>query len=231
MPGPTAGHSFGSIFPFPEETHMSVPKLIAALAAAALICASGASARLLDAPPRQDLRSPDARDAARAPSEPADLAHLLARARLATARYATDVRRARRAGYTTIVTQHIPDMGRHLMNPDVTGFDVTRPPILVYVKRAGDWQLVAFEWVFAERPATDPLPGAQYGSFPAACHYVDGTFHEAASEAECRRRSPESGARFGFWHPDLVTLHVWAWYPNPDGIYAGTNPLIRPFNR
>jgi hypothetical protein len=57
-----------------------------------------------------------------------------------------------------------------------------------------------------------------------------GTFHPAASEAECRRRSPEIGARFGFWHPDLVTLHLWAWYPNPNGIYAGTNPLSRPFN-
>ena len=47
----------------------------------------------------------------------------------------------------------------------------------------------------------------------------------------CAKRSPETGARFNFWHPDLVTLHVWLWYPNPDGLYSGTNPLIRPFNR
>lgn len=161
---------------------------------------------------------------------PQELAPLLAGARAATAKYATSLRRAKRNGYTTIVTQHIPDMGWHFMNPKVTDFDVTKPPILVYIKQGGHWQLVAFEWVFTERPATDPLPGAQYGSFAAACHYVDGTFQPAASEADCRRRSPESGARFGFWHPDLVTLHLWAWYPNPDGIYAGTNPLIRPFN-
>jgi hypothetical protein len=159
-----------------------------------------------------------------------ELAPLLARARLATADYAISLRRALRAGYTTIVTQHMPDMGWHFMNPKITKFDVTKPPILVYVHRAGRWQLVAFEWVFTQQPATDPLPGAQYGSFAAACHYVDGTFHPAASEAQCRRRSPESGAKFGFWHPDLVTLHLWAWYPNPDGIFTGLNPLIRPFN-
>ena len=34
-----------------------------------------------------------------------------------------------------------------------------------------------------------------------------------------------------FWHPDLVTLHVWLWYPNPDGLYSGTNPYIKPVNR
>jgi hypothetical protein len=38
------------------------------------------------------------------------------------------------------------------------------------------------------------------------------------------------GARFSFWHPDLVTLHLWLWYPNPDGLYSGTNPLVHPFN-
>jgi hypothetical protein len=159
-----------------------------------------------------------------------ELAPLVARARLATAKYATSLRRAKRDGYTTIVTQHMPDMGWHFMNPEISGFDVTKPPILVYVRHGDRWQLVAFEWVFTERPASDPLPGAQYGSFAAACHYVDGTFYPAASEAACRRRSPDSGAKFGFWHPDLVTLHLWAWYPNPDGIYTGLNPLIRPFN-
>lgn len=166
----------------------------------------------------------------KAASNPQALAPMLARARLATAKYATSLQRARAAGYRTIVTQHIPDMGHHFLNPNITGFDITRPPILVYVKRGRNWQLVAFEWVFTERPSTPPLPGAKYGSFAAACHYVDGTFVAAASEAECPPRSPQSGARFGFWHPDFVTLHLWAWYPNPDGIYNGTNRLVRPFN-
>ena len=37
--------------------------------------------------------------------------------------------------------------------------------------------------------------------------------------------------RFAFWHPDFVTLHLWVWYPNSDGIYSGMNPLVRPFNK
>jgi SAM-dependent methyltransferase len=65
----------------------------------------------------------------------------------------------------------------------------------------------------------------------AACHYKDGTFVFARVQELCAQRSPHTGARFNFWHPDLVTLHVWLWYPNPDGLYNGTNPYIRPFNR
>jgi hypothetical protein len=162
---------------------------------------------------------------------PAGLAPFLANARLATAKYATDLARAKRDGYTVTVTRHIPDMGWHFLNPKYTKFDVTRPAILVYVKRGSRWQLVAFEWVFPQRPTRKPLPGATYGSFGAACHYADGTFVFTASEDACAKTSPESGAPFGFWHPDLVTLHLWAWYPNPDGIFVGMNPLMRPFNK
>ena len=75
-----------------------------------------------------------------------------------------------------------------------------------------------------------PAGAPVQGSFPAACHYADGTWNEAAAEADCATTSPESGAAFTFWHPQLVTLHVWLWYPNPDGLYAGMNPLVAPFN-
>jgi hypothetical protein len=124
----------------------------------------------------------------------------------------------------------IPDMGFHFINPKISGFDVTKPPILVYEKRNGRWQLGALEWVFPSRPKTPPLPGARYGSFPAACHYKDGTFVAAAAEAACAAKAPGSGAAFNFWHPRLVTLHVWLWYPNPAGLYASMNPLVHPFN-
>jgi hypothetical protein len=164
-------------------------------------------------------------------SGPAAVAPAIAEARLATEKYATNLARAKRDGYTVVVTRNIPDMGWHFMNPKYTTFDVTKPSILVYAKRGSKWQLVAFEWVFPEKPAKKPLPGATYGSFGAACHYKDGTFVFTAAEADCAKTSPESGAAFGFWHPDLVTMHVWAWYPNPDGIFAGNNPLMRPFNR
>jgi hypothetical protein len=157
------------------------------------------------------------------------LAAQLAAARLATARYATNLRAAKADGYQ-IITRMIPDMGFHFLNPDIQGFDVTKPPILVYERHGRTWQLGALEWVFTETPASPPLPGATYGSFPAACHYTDGTFVAARVQELCPSRSPETGARFNFWHPDLVTLHVWVWYPNPAGLYNGTNPWIQPFN-
>jgi len=157
------------------------------------------------------------------------LAAKIALARVATAKYATDLTRAKRDGYG-IITQMIPDMGWHFMNPKVTGFDVRKPPILVYGKRGSRWQLVAFEWVFPSKPKTAPLPGATYGSFGAACHYKDGTFTFTASQDQCAAKSPKTGAAFGFWHPDLVTLHLWVWYPNPLGVFSGMNPLMHPFN-
>jgi hypothetical protein len=114
-----------------------------------------------------------------APATPAGggdaLAVQLARARLATGRYATNLAAARADGYQ-IITQMIPDMGWHFLNPEIQGFDVTKPPILVYERHGRTWQLGALEWVFTETPASPPLPGATYGSFPAACHYRDGTF-------------------------------------------------------
>jgi hypothetical protein len=157
------------------------------------------------------------------------LAAQLAAARLATAGYATDLAAAKADGYQ-IVTRMIPNMGYHFGNPGITGFDVTKPHNLVYLRRGDDWQLAALEWTFLERPAKRPLKGARYGSFLAACHYRDGTFVEAAAESQCPTTSPESGAPFGFWHPRLVTLHVWLWYPNPSGLYSDTNPLVSPFN-
>ncbi|HSS57358.1 MAG TPA: hypothetical protein VLK59_05080, partial [Solirubrobacteraceae bacterium] len=86
------------------------------------------------------------------------------------------------------------------------------------------------EWVFPKKPVKSPFPNARYGSFPAACHYADGTFVPQASENRCAKTAPDTGAAFTFWHPDLVTLHVWLWYPNPDGLFASYNPLVRPFN-
>ena len=158
------------------------------------------------------------------------LATQLADARVATAKYANNLALAKKQGYG-VITQMIPDMGWHFMNPKITAFDVTKPPILVYGKRGSTWQLVAFEWVFPKKPAKPPLPGATYGSFGAGCHYQDGTFVFQADQNACAAKSPQSGAAFGFWHPDLVTMHVWAWYPNPAGVYSGMNPLMHPFNK
>jgi hypothetical protein len=68
--------------------------------------------------------------------------------------------------------------------------------------------------------------GARRGVFGAACHYADGTIVFADAESKCAQTSPQTGAKFNFWHPPLVTLHIWLWYPNPSGLYSGTKPLV-----
>ena len=158
-----------------------------------------------------------------------DVVAKLSLARLATAKYATDLERAKADGYT-IITPMIPNMGYHFMNTSIMAFDVTRPPILVYVHRGEAWQLVALEWVWPKKPAAPPLQGARYGAFGAACHYRDGSFIPSETQAACGKTSPTTGADFAFWHPALVTFHVWIWYPNPSGVFGEFNPLVTPFN-
>jgi hypothetical protein len=157
------------------------------------------------------------------------LATARSKARISTSKYVTTLPAAKAAGYS-IITKMIPDMGYHFLNGKITGFDPAKPPILVYEKTGTSYQLAALEWVFPTKPKTAPLPGARYGAFPAACHYADGTFVAASSQDACATTAPGSGAKFTFWHPNLVTLHVWLWYPNPSGLYASMNPLVRPFN-
>lgn len=177
-----------------------------------------------------------------------DVIAKVALARVATAKYVTNLELAKADGYR-IITPMIPNMGYHYLNPKIEGFDVARPPILVYV-RTGDgystptgtgpglerlperalWQLVAVEWVFPKRPATVLLRGARYGSFGAACHYADGSFVMAGAQRACASNNPKTGAAFGFWHPSLVTLHLWIWYPNPDGMFGEFNPYLSSFN-
>ena len=162
------------------------------------------------------------------PARP-DLRQLLAEAHLATGKYATSLSRAKADGYR-IITKMMPNMGLHFMNPKVQGFNVRKPQILVYEHHGRQWELGALEWVFPKMPKNPPLPNATFGSFPAACHYRDGTFVPDQSQRTCPKTAPQSGAKFTFWHPDLVTMHVWAWYPNPAGLYSSTNPLVAPFN-
>ena len=154
----------------------------------------------------------------------------LALARVSTAKYVNDLGRAKQDGYA-IITRMLPNMGYHFMNPKVKGFDPRKPPILVYQHGGKGWQLGALEWVFPSKPAHPPLPGAKYGTFGAGCHYADGTFVPATAQSSCPATSPQTGKAFTFWHPTLVTMHVWLWYPNPSGLFASTNPLVTPFNR
>jgi hypothetical protein len=159
---------------------------------------------------------------------PKALTQEIADLRIAYAPLATSVDAAKQAGYSRQITPMMENMGIHFMDPTVAGFDPKRPPILVYERKGDATQLAAVEWVFPAKPKTAPLPGAKYGSFPAACHYADGTFVEQRDEKACATSS--KGSAFTFWHPLLVTMHLWIYYPNPDGLFNSTNPLVAPFN-
>jgi hypothetical protein len=153
----------------------------------------------------------------------------VALARAATTEYVTNLALARQHGYR-IITRMIPNMGYHYMNPKIAGFDPAKPPILVYEHTSKGWQLGAVEWVFTKKPAVAPIPGATYGAFGAGCHYADGTYVPATAQSACTSKAPGTGAGFTFWHPNLVTLHLWLWHPNPSGIFSGTNPLVGTYN-
>lgn len=210
----------------PSTTHSKRPRIALALLIAAATFALALTAISLAS--AREGTSPTA-DTSHAKA-PSSLASKLAFARLATAKYATNLGRAKADGYG-IITRMIPSMGWHYMNPKVTGFDVRKPAILVYLRRGGVWQLGALEWVFPKMPAKPPIQAARYGVFGAACHYVDGTFVFTDDQSKCAQTSPQSGSKFNFWHPPLVTLHIWLWYPNPSGLYSGTNPLVTPFDK
>ncbi len=194
--------------------------LVVVVALSTWAAAGGTATRPVGPPPRTAAGS----------GPESTLVKQLALARLATAKYASDLQRAQADGYG-IITKMIPNMGYHYMNPTVKGFDVRKPPILVYEHRGSSWQLGALEWVYTAKPATPPLPGAKYGSFGAGCHYRDGTFVPSETQDACPATSPQTGSAFNFWHPLLITMHVWLWYPNPTGLFASTNPLASAFNR
>ena len=158
------------------------------------------------------------------------LAAQLALGRLATAKYATNLALAKKNGYG-VITQMIPDMGWHFMNPKITTFDITKPPILVYGKRGSTWQLVAFEWVFPKKPAKAPLPGATYGAFGAACHYKDGTFAFQASQESCAPTSPQTRCGVQLLAPGPRHAARVALVPEPGRRVRGDEPAHAPFQR
>jgi hypothetical protein len=192
------------------------------ISTALLASALGAAAAIATAQPNRSSAGVAAKP------RPSLAADMMA-ARIATAKYADNLARAKADGYG-IITRMIPNMGFHFMNPKVTKFDVRKPPILVYEHHGSKWQLGALEWVFTSMPAKPPLPGAKFGVFGAACHYLDGTFVFQTDKSKCAAKSPQTGAKFNFWHPRLITMHFWVWYPNSAGVYSGLNPNVHGFN-
>jgi hypothetical protein len=83
---------------------------------------------------------------------------------------------------------------------------------------------------FAPRysPQTGSISCVVQCSRPRSLPYAQASL--PGSQAKCPLKSPQTGAKFNFWHPRLITLHFWVWYPNPSGLYSGTNPIVSPYN-
>jgi hypothetical protein len=144
----------------------------------------------------------------------------LAITRAATRRYLVNPSLAKADGYGVMLGE-TPTGGLGV----ASGFDVRRPPVLIYAHRGRGWQLTGVEWAFDSRPAQPPLPGARYATVRSGCRYADGAFVPEPTQAACPKASPRTGAAVASWRQKLVTLHVWLWYPNPRGIFASTDPF------
>ena len=165
------------------------------------------------------------------PTAPDDL---VAEVRRATARY-LDIANARADGYVQASGMEARH-GYHFVHPTAqaralaTGsLDLSQPPVLLYVERAGVWQLAGVEYALPSVPSASPVPTSAWHRHEASCHYRDFREIAAASSRACPARHPQSGEIFVGWHPALATAHVWAWYPNPDGPFAETNAYLAPY--
>ena len=159
---------------------------------------------------------------------------LVAEVRRATARY-LDIANARADGYVQASGMEARH-GYHFVHPTAqaralaTGsLDLSQPPVLLYVERAGVWQLAGVEYALPSVPSASPVPTSAWHRHEASCHYRDFREIAAASSRACPARHPQSGEIFVGWHPALATAHVWAWYPNPDGPFAETNAYLAPY--
>jgi hypothetical protein len=98
-------------------------------------------------------------------------------------------------------------MGIHFLNPATLGtVDPTKPQLVIYVPRKdGSLKLVAVEFlvIAADWDATHSSPPELFGE----------SYH--------RTNAPN---RYGL--PDFYELHVWAWQPNPSGMFYEWNPRV-----
>ncbi len=173
--------------------------------------------------------APAAAHFAAQPPKDVYLAQRIAEIREATARY-HDLAAAQAAGYAQ-ATGNLPLLGYRFTHPGVAAFALDRPPSLIYAKQGERWQLAGVEYAVPgeERPSAQPFPGIAWSREPAVCRYADWHELEGPARDQCPPTHPE-GAPLAAWQPPRWSIRVWAWYPNPAGMFARLNPLLAPFD-
>jgi hypothetical protein len=131
--------------------------------------------------------------------------------RRATERF-QDVSAATAAGYGLFLgcvsSPQGSAMGIHYVNGDLVGdgkLDAARPEALMYEPRGGKLELVGVEYIVIAS-AWDTASKTPPTLMGQLFHY---------------NTSPN---RYGI--PAFYSLHVWAWRPNPDGVFADWNPRV-----
>ena len=161
--------------------------------------------------------SASATSSARLPARPAAKTDTVAALRAATDRF-HDVTRAENAGYgfftdtagiACIAMAGMGGMGVHFVNSALVGDPAEQalhPEAMVYrIDANGKLRLAAVEYVVIASAwdATHSAPPTLYGhSFMLT----------------------PAGNRYGL--PSYYSLHAWAWYHNPAGMFAPYNPLV-----
>jgi hypothetical protein len=155
----------------------------------------------------------------------------LERARQATAKY-QDVHAAEADGYQ-MVGGDMPGMGIHyVLTMEPNGFDIEKPPILLYVKNSaqlGEYSLagVGYFWNAPEGPDGQPLNSpfpkslAVWHRHENICVLPHLENPHGLSESQCR----EQGGHFIAKTQWLV--HAWIWKDNPTGVFSPENPALR----
>ena len=131
--------------------------------------------------------------------------------RRATERF-QDVSAATAAGYALFLgcvsSPQGSAMGIHYVNGGLVGdgkLDAARPEALMYEPRGGKLELVGVEYIV--------IASAWDGASKTPPALMGQLFHY--------NTSPN---RYGI--PAFYSLHVWAWRPNPDGVFADWNPKV-----
>jgi hypothetical protein len=155
----------------------------------------------------------------------------LERARQATTKY-QDVHRAEADGYQ-IVGGDIPGMGIHyVLTMEPSGFDIEKPPILLYVKNPdplGGYSLagVGYFWNAPEGPDGQPLNPpfpkslALWHRHENICVLSHLENPHGLSENQCRAQGGHFIAKTQW------LVHAWIWKDNPTGIFSPENPALR----
>ena len=154
----------------------------------------------------------------------------LDRAKQATEKY-QDVRVAQAEGYQ-ILGAEFPGMGAHfVLNMEPKGFDIEKPPILLYHKSAdapGGYTLVGLGYLFDApagpdgQPVNPPFPKAlaKWHKHDNICMLPGLDNPHSLTESQCR----EKGGHFIAKTQWLV--HVWIWKDNPTGVFTPDNPAL-----